>query len=182
MNYFWKSVFLLWISGWFWPKPFLLDMRCQAYWTNPLISGPLWAKTAISSMAADTKTKDDWPLSLPPPPKFNVPPPPILAFVLKKRIFTLNFRLILAKTILAWHEVSSILNKPINIWSTVGQDRHQLDGCRHKDKGRLAFISAATAQIQRTPSPYSGLRWGLSTSAGTRLNGTSKWRYIQLLF
>ena len=56
-------------------------MRCQAYWTNPLISGPLWAKTAISSMAADTKTKDDWPLSLPPPPKFNVPPPPIPAFV-----------------------------------------------------------------------------------------------------
>ena len=79
--FFWKSVFLLWISGWFWPKPFLLDMRCQAYWTNPLISGPLWAKTAISSMAADTKTKDDWPLSLPPPPKFNVPPPPIPAFV-----------------------------------------------------------------------------------------------------
>ena len=32
-------------------------------------------------MAADTKTKDDWPLSLPPPPKFNVPPPPIPAFV-----------------------------------------------------------------------------------------------------
>ena len=72
---------LLWISGWFWPRPFLLDMRCQAYWTNPLISGPLWAKTAIISMAADTKTKDDWPLSLPPPPKFNVPPPPIPAFV-----------------------------------------------------------------------------------------------------
>jgi len=32
-------------------------------------------------MAADTKTKDDWPLLLPPPPKFNVPPPPIPAFV-----------------------------------------------------------------------------------------------------
>jgi len=36
---------------------------------------------AISSMAADTKTKDDWPSLLPPPPKFNVPPPPIPAFV-----------------------------------------------------------------------------------------------------
>ena len=40
------------------------------------------ASSSIISMAADTRTKDqDWPLLLPPPPKFNVPPPPIPAFV-----------------------------------------------------------------------------------------------------
>ena len=36
---------------------------------------------AISSMAADTKTKDDWPLLLPLPPKFNVPPTPFQPFL-----------------------------------------------------------------------------------------------------